>query len=81
MPKNKSADETPSFDASIARLQSIIERIEQEDTPLEDSLALFEEGIKLTRQVQASLTTAEQKVRVLMEEDGEPVSKELDADD
>ncbi len=81
MPKNKSADETPSFDASIARLQSIIERIEQEDTPLEDSLALFEEGIKLTRQVQASLTEAEQKVRVLMEEDGEPVSTELDAED
>lgn len=81
MPKKKNANEDLSFEASIARLQSIIERIEKEETPLKDSLALFEEGITLTRQVQASLAEAEQKVRVLMEEDGEPVSSELDAND
>ena len=53
----------------------------EDDTPLEDALGLFEEGIRLTRQVQVSLSEAEQKVRLLMEEDGEPISQELDADD
>jgi len=81
MPKKKPTEETPRFDTSIARLQQIIEQIEQEGTSLEDSLALFEEGITLTRQVQASLTEAEQKIQVLIEENGEPVGTDLDEDD
>ncbi len=63
------------FEESLTELEQLIERMEQGNLPLEDSLHLFERGVQLTRSCQKSLKEAEQKVRILLEENGEPTLK------
>lgn len=58
------------FEASLAELETLVERMEQGELPLEESLKQFEQGIKLTRACQQALQEAEQKVQVLLEKDG-----------
>ena len=55
------------FEESISRLEALVERMEDGNLSLEESLKTFEEGIKLTRQCQQALKTAEQKVKLLIE--------------
>ena len=59
------------FEDSLAKLEKLVERMENGDLSLEDSLKSFEEGIKLTRECQSALKSAEQKVRLLVEKNGE----------
>ncbi len=66
MPRKKA---TPSFEQSLAELESIVTRMEQGELSLEESLAQFERGIALTRQCQQALEQAEQKVAILLEQD------------
>ncbi len=63
------------FEQSLADLQ-----LENGELSLEDSLAAFEQGIGLTRDCQAALAQAEQKVQVLLERDGELAEEPFDAD-
>ena len=58
------------FEASLARLETLVDQMETGDLSLEDSLKTFEEGIKLTRECQQALKAAEQKVKVLIERNG-----------
>ena len=51
-----------SFEQSMARLDEIVRHLEQGDMPLNDSLALFEEGTALIRSCEKQLDEAEQKV-------------------
>ena len=60
------------FEDSLAELEQLVERMEQGKLPLEDALKLFERGVRLTRACQQALKEAEQKVHLLLEEDGEP---------
>jgi exodeoxyribonuclease VII small subunit len=60
------------FEESLAELEQLVERMEQGNLPLEDSLKLFERGVQLTRSCQKALKDAEQKVQILLEENGEP---------
>ena len=55
------------FEESISRLEALVERMEDGNLSLEESLKTFEEGIKLTRHCQQALKTAEQKVKLLIE--------------
>jgi exodeoxyribonuclease VII small subunit len=59
------------FEQSLADLQTLVERLENGELSLEDSLTAFEQGIGLTRDCQSALAQAEQKVQVLLERDGE----------
>lgn len=59
------------FEQSLAELQTLVERLESGELSLEDSLGAFEQGIRLTRECQGTLTQAEQKVQILLERDGE----------
>ncbi len=68
MPRKKKA---PDFEHSLQALESIVSQMEQGDLSLEESLKAFEEGISLTRECQAILSQAEQKVQLLVESDGE----------
>ena len=70
----------PDFEHSLAELQQLVERLESGELSLEDSLGCFEQGIRLTRECQAALTQAEQKVRILLERDGELEEAPFDAD-
>ena len=55
------------FEASLDKLEKIVEKMEGGDLSLEESLKVFEEGVKLTRECQQALTLAEQKVKMLTE--------------
>jgi exodeoxyribonuclease VII small subunit len=68
------------FEQSLTDLQSLVERLEGGELSLEDSLSAFEQGIRLTRDCQAALTQAEQKVQILLERDGELEEAPFDAD-
>lgn len=59
------------FEQSLTDLQNLVERLENGELSLEDSLTAFEQGVRLTRDCQAALAQAEQKVQILMERDGE----------
>jgi exodeoxyribonuclease VII small subunit len=59
------------FEQSLAALEALVARMEKGDLSLEDSLQAFEEGVQLTRECQARLQAAEQRVQVLLEKNGE----------
>jgi exodeoxyribonuclease VII small subunit len=78
----KAADEPqPDFEASMRALEELVERLEQGDLPLEESLAAFERGVMLTRACQAALKEAEQKVEILLKKAGEPAIEDFTPDD
>jgi exodeoxyribonuclease VII small subunit len=58
------------FEKKLARLEEIINKMESGDLSLEDSLKLFEEGIKHSRECHKQLTEAEEKVKVLLKVEG-----------
>jgi exodeoxyribonuclease VII small subunit len=64
----------PSFEQSLAELESIVDALERGDMTLEESLGAFERGVALTRTCQKALDAAEQRVRILTESqvDAEP---------
>jgi exodeoxyribonuclease VII small subunit len=68
------------FEQSLTDLQTLVERLENGELSLEDSLAAFEQGIRLTRECQSALALAEQKVQVLLERDGELAEEPFDAE-
>jgi exodeoxyribonuclease VII small subunit len=70
----------PDFEHSLAELQTLVERLESGELSLEDSLTAFEQGIGLTRECQAALAQAEQKVQILLERDDELQPAPFDAD-
>ncbi len=60
-----------SFEQAIKRLSEIVTKLEDGDLSLEDSLLLFEEGVKLSRVSQARLDNAQKKVEQLLGVDSE----------
>jgi exodeoxyribonuclease VII small subunit len=56
----------PSFETAIKRLTEIVNSLERGELPLEDSLRLFEEGVKLSRVSQRRLDAAERRVEQLL---------------
>lgn len=64
------SDTTPpqDFAATVAQLETIVERLESGELSLEDALTAFEQGVRLTRDAQQRLDTAELKVRALSED-------------
>lgn len=71
------------FEKKLTRLEQIVEKMESGDLALEDSLKLFEEGVKLSRECNTQLTDAEQKVKMLLSVDpnGNPTTKDFAAND
>ncbi|MBI5197490.1 MAG: exodeoxyribonuclease VII small subunit [Nitrospirae bacterium] len=62
------------FEKAMARLEEIVREMEKGDVPLEDSLKLFEEGIKLSQLCTQKLDEAEGKIEILLKEKGEKVA-------
>ena len=69
------------FETSLDKLEKLVEKMEDGDLTLEESLKIFEEGVKLTRECQQALADAEQKVKLLIEESGEVTSTDFEAGD
>ena len=58
------------FEEALEKLSALVEKMESGDLSLEESLKIFEEGIKLSKDCQNALTDAEKKVQaLLLEED------------
>ena len=57
------------FENKLTRLEDIVQKMEKGDLTLEDSLKLFEEGVKLSRECQTQLTKAEAQVKKLISVD------------
>jgi exodeoxyribonuclease VII small subunit len=55
------------FEAAIAELESIVKKLEEGDLPLEQSLALYERGVQLSRFCHARLEDAERRIELLNE--------------
>ena len=69
--KSTSKSSDLDFEAAIKELESLVERMEQGDQSLEQSLKDFERGVELTRTCQQALKQAEQKVHLLLEQSGQ----------
>jgi exodeoxyribonuclease VII small subunit len=69
--KSASKSSDLDFEAAIKELESLVERMEQGDQSLEQSLKDFERGVELTRTCQKALKQAEQKVHLLLEQSGQ----------
>lgn len=68
MAKKKTAID---FEQSLQTLEQLVESMESGDMTLEKSLEAFEQGIKLTKECQQALREAEQKVEILLSQNGE----------
>jgi len=62
-----------SFEASLAALEEAVDSLEREQLSLKESLTIFEKGISLSRLCLAKLEEAEEKIQLLLEQDGEIV--------
>lgn len=68
-----------TFEESLIELEEIVGRLEDGDMPLEESLALFEKGIKLSRDCRSRLTNAERRIEILMQDsDGNLTAAEIE---
>jgi exodeoxyribonuclease VII small subunit len=75
-PTSEATEARPSleplpFEAAIKRLTEIVQTLERGEIPLEESLRLFEEGIKLSRSSQQRLDAAEKRVEQLLAVDSQ----------
>ena len=87
----KNTEQSPrSFEASLEALEKIVHQLENGDLPLEKSLDLFEQGIRLSRECQDRLNQAERRIEVLLRDNqgrtvvspyNEPVETPSDRED
>jgi len=69
----KTTDE-PTFEQALLQLEQIVQKLEKGELPLEESLALYEDGIRLSRLCHRKLEEAEGKIAMLVKDArGEPV--------
>jgi exodeoxyribonuclease VII small subunit len=67
------------FEKKLKRLEEIVAKMEKGDLALEDSLKLFEEGVKLSRECSVKLNEAESKIKQLVgfDENGNPMTQDF----
>ena len=78
-PSDSASAPAPTFEEAQAHLEVIVSKLEGGDLPLEQSLALFEEGVRLARIAQEQLDRAEKRIEELLGVDpsGKPITREL----
>ena len=70
-----------TFEASLGELEKIVNQLEEGDLSLEESLKLFEAGVKLSRECQQRLAQAERRIEVLLRDaEGNPAAETLEPD-
>ena len=65
-----------NFEKALADLENIVQRLDENDLSLDESLSLFEEGIKLSRFCSQKLDAVEHKVEILLKDDEGNIQKE-----
>jgi len=61
------------FEVSLEKLEDIVKKLEEGDLALDESLKIFEEGIKLSRLCTKQLEEAERKIEILLKSEGETI--------
>ena len=80
MPRAKKGSKEPRFEEALERLETIATSLEDGDLTLEQSLGLFEEGVRLTRLCASRLDAAQKQIEMLTRsEDGELKTTPFDA--
>lgn len=79
--KTGTSKKAPEFELALKELEQLVERMEKGERPLEDSLKDFERGVELTRICQQSLKAAEQKVQLLLEQNGQAELVDFEEDE
>lgn len=71
------------FEKKLGRLEEIVQKMEKGELALEESLKLFEEGIKLSRECHNRLSEAETKVKKLVgfDQEGKPLTEPFQAEE
>jgi exodeoxyribonuclease VII small subunit len=77
----KKTPQEPDFEAALQELETLVEKMEQGELSLEDSLSHFERGVKLSRTCQQALKDAEQKVEILMQKNAREEIVPFDSED
>lgn len=62
-----------TFEQELSSLEEIVNNLEKGDVPLEEALAQFEKGIKLSKSLQATLQNAEDTLTKVINEEGQEV--------
>lgn len=76
------AEKKPTFENSLKELEKIVRRLEEGDSSLEESLKLFEDGVRLSRECQERLNQAERRIEILLkDENGMPALQSIEASD
>lgn len=65
-----------TFEKALEDLESVVEKLEKGELSLNESLALFEKGVKLARYLRGELEKAEKKVEILLKDEKGEVRKE-----
>ena len=78
---DRKPENMPDFEQSLTELETLVQKLEAGDVPLEEALQTFERGVALTRQCQTALRTAQQKVEVLLTKNGTESVESFDDDD
>jgi exodeoxyribonuclease VII small subunit len=70
------------FEENLTALESVVERLERGDLSLEDSVKLFEEGVKLSGACKTELDGAEGRIQLLVEQGRNPMAaRDLDVEE
>ncbi len=69
------------FEKNLQQLETLVEKLEDGNLSLDKSLQLFEQGTKLIKQCQKTLTQAEQKIQKLTESDNGPLLADFEEDE
>lgn len=67
--------ENKTFEEALARLEEVVDKLENGEVPLEQAIDLFQEGIQLSKRLNEQLDAVEKRIEVLMEENGDWVKK------
>ena len=73
-------NQTINFEKSLQDLEKLVEKMESGELSLEESLQCFEKGVALTRSCQKALADAEQKVRILLQQQGVETLEDMEPD-
>ena len=77
----KKSPGNPNFETSLKELETLVEKMEQGELSLEESLSHFERGVQLSRSCQQALKAAGQKVEILMKKNGQEEITSFDSED
>ncbi len=79
--KTAARTEPVDFESALKELETLVERMEEGEQPLEAALKDFERGVELFRICQGALKDAEQKVQILLEKSGQAELADFDDDE